>query len=53
MMLYDDAKFDTINREDTEMLREKLICAALALSREAKLELLKFIEGRESNERGR
>lgn len=52
-MLYDDAKLDTIDREDIEMLRENLICAALALPYKAKLELLKFIEGREKNERGR
>jgi len=52
-MLYNDAKCDTINREAVEMLREKLVCAALALPYEAKLELLKFIERREKNERGR
>lgn len=52
-MLYNDAKCDTISRADVEMLREKLVCAALALPYEAKLELLKFIEGREKNERGR
>lgn len=51
-MLYNDAKCDTINRADVEMLREKLVCAALALPYEAKLELLKLIERREKNERG-
>ena len=43
-MLYDDAKFDTIDREDIEMLRENLICAALTLPYEDKLELLGFIK---------
>ena len=52
-MLYNDAKCDTINRADVEILREKLVCAALALPYEAKLELLKLIEGEEKNERGR
>ena len=51
-MLCNYAKCDTISRADVEMLREKLVCAALALPYEAKLELLKFIEGREKNERG-
>lgn len=51
-MLYNDAKCDTMIRADVEMLREKLVCVALALPYEAKLELLKFIEGREKNERG-
>lgn len=52
-MLCNYAKCDTISRADVEMLRKKLVCAALALPYEAKLELLKFIEGREKNERGR
>ena len=52
-MLCSDAKCDTINRAAVEMLREKLVCAALALPYEKKLELLKFIEGRENNERVR
>ena len=52
-MLYNDEKCDTISIADVEILREKLVCAALALPYEAKLGLLKLIERREENERGR
>lgn len=51
-MLYNDAKCDTINRADVEILREKLVCAALALPYEEKVQLLRFIEGGTANERG-
>lgn len=51
-MLYNDAKCDTISRADVEILRKKLVCVALALPYEEKVQLLKFIEGGTVNERG-
>ena len=51
-MLYNDAKCDTISRADVEILRKKLVCVALALSYEEKVQLLRFIEGGTANERG-
>jgi hypothetical protein len=51
-MLYNDAKCDTISRADVEILRKKLVCVALALSYEEKVQLLRFIEGETANERG-
>nr|DAF99707.1 MAG TPA: hypothetical protein [Siphoviridae sp. ctu1o13]DAG05468.1 MAG TPA: hypothetical protein [Siphoviridae sp. ct1da40] len=41
-MLYNDAKCDTISRADVEILRKKLVCVALALSYEEKVQLLRL-----------
>ena len=52
-MLYDIENQSTINVEDgIEIAREELLSAAMALPYEEKVQLLRFIEGGTSNERG-
>lgn len=52
-MLYDIENQSTINVEDgIEIAREKVLSAAMALSYEEKVQLLRFIERGTANERG-
>lgn len=50
-MLCNGVKCDTIRETDIEIMREKVLCSALSLAPEEKIQLLRFIEGGLCHER--